>query len=452
MLAHVVAHTYAVRPDPGSGIPQLTQYDGFLTERPVVDHVVGLSFEYLGEPEPPRLRAGADPGVTPPPWTTYGPSPPPVGIDDAATTWGAGENCTFIVRDGRHEPRLAALGPPGDLVPLPPSLLGDGPWCPDDAAPGPFDADVLRVRQVRIRVRAEAGARAMRGAAWRRCSRAPELPRGPRCCCRITKRCWTSCRGTSRRFDERAVPGSSVDRASARQVAAQEGSALVMALGAMGVIVTLGLAVSLTVSVETDIASNAHAAVQALSLAEAAAETAAAELSALASWDGVLAGAVTAAFFDGTHGRRRAGGADIDLDRETAWLRCGAASCDGRLPDAMTAARPWGRNNPLWTVYASGGASDLLGDDVRALPGYAVVWVGDDPGENDADPRRDGGPPVAEAASLDQPGRRCILLRAIAWGPRGSRRELEIVVERADPAAHAGLRVRIWREVRGAVP
>ena len=144
------------------------------------------------------------------------------------------------------------------------------------------------------------------------------------------------------------------------RVAAQEGSALVMALGAMGVIVTLGLAVSLTVSVETDIASNAHAAVQALSLAEAAAETAVAELSALASWDGVLAGAVTAASFDGAHGRRRAGGADIDLDRETAWLRCGAASCDGRQPDAMTAARPWGRNNAMWTVYLSGGASDLL--------------------------------------------------------------------------------------------
>ena len=235
-------------------------------------------------------------------------------------------------------------------------------------------------------------------------------------------------------------------------LAAQEGSALVMALGALGVIVTLGLAVSLTVGVETDIASNAHAAVQALSLAEAAAETAAAELSALASWDGVLAGAVTAASFDGARGRRRAGGADIDLDRETAWLQCGAASCEGRRPDAMTAARPWGRNNAMWTVYASGGASDLLGDDVRALPGYAVVWVGDDPGENDADPERDGGPPVEEAASPINPGAGVILLRAIAWGPRGSRRELEIVVERADPVASAGLRIRTWREVRGAVP
>ena len=235
------------------------------------------------------------------------------------------------------------------------------------------------------------------------------------------------------------------------RLAAQEGSALVMALSALGVIVTLGLALSLTVTVETDIASNAHAAVQALSLAEAAAETAATELSALASWDAVLAGEVTAASFDGAHGRRRAGGADIDLDRETAWLRCGAASCAGRSPDAMTAARPWGRNNPMWTVYVSGGASELLGDDARALPGYAVVWVGDDPGENDADARRDGGPPVEEAASPINAGAGVILLRAIAWGRGGSRRELEIVVERADPVA-LGVRVRTWREVRGAVP
>ncbi len=164
VLAHAASHTYGMRPDPDSGIPQLTQYDGFLTERPVADHVVGVWFEYLGEPEPPRLRPGADPGVTPPPWTTYGPAPPPVGIDDASTSWGAGENCTFVLRDGRHAPRLETLGPPGDLVPLPAGLFGDGPWCPDDAAPGLFDADVLRVRQVRIRVRVEAAARAMRGA------------------------------------------------------------------------------------------------------------------------------------------------------------------------------------------------------------------------------------------------------------------------------------------------
>ena len=115
VLAHVAVHTYARRPDPATGIPQLTHYDGFLTERPVVDHVVALSFEYFGDADPPRLRPGAEPGLTRGPWTTYGPAPPPIGVDDPSTAWSEGENCMFAVADGRHEPRLAVLGPPGDL-------------------------------------------------------------------------------------------------------------------------------------------------------------------------------------------------------------------------------------------------------------------------------------------------------------------------------------------------
>jgi hypothetical protein len=164
VVAHVATHTYARRPDPATAIPQLTHYDGFLTERPAVDHVVGLWFDYFGEADPPRLLPGAEPGVTRGPWTTYGPVPPPIGVD-ASTAWSEGENCVFSVADGQHVPRLAVLGPPGDLVPLEAGLLGDGPWCPDANAVRRFDADLLRVRQVRIRVRAEAAPRAMRASA-----------------------------------------------------------------------------------------------------------------------------------------------------------------------------------------------------------------------------------------------------------------------------------------------
>ena len=103
-------------------------------------------------------------------------------------------------------------------------------------------------------------------------------------------------------------------------------------------------------------------------------------------------------------------------------------------------------------MFASGAAATLLGPGARAGPGYAVVWVGDDAAENDANPLFDGGAPVAEAGSLVNSGLDAIALRAVAWGARGSRRELEWVVERADPTGHAGLRVRVWREVRGALP
>jgi hypothetical protein len=162
VLVHVAAHTYARRSDPASGIPQLAHYDGFLTERPAVDHVVGLWFEYFGEPDPPRLLPGAEPAVTRGPWTTYGMAPPPIGVDDPSTAWPEGENCVFTVVDAQHEPRLPVLAPPGELVPLAAGLLDDGPWCPDANATRRYDADLLRVRQVRIRIRAEVAPRAMR--------------------------------------------------------------------------------------------------------------------------------------------------------------------------------------------------------------------------------------------------------------------------------------------------
>jgi hypothetical protein len=165
VLAQAVIHTYARRPDPETGVPQLTRYDGFLTERPVVDHLVGLSFEYSGEADPPRLRPGVQPGVGPGPWTSYGPPPPPIGVDVPASAWPAGENCLFTVVDGAHEPRLATLGAAGEVVPLDESVLTDGPWCPDGDAVRRWDADLLRVRRVRVRVRAEAVLRAVRGAA-----------------------------------------------------------------------------------------------------------------------------------------------------------------------------------------------------------------------------------------------------------------------------------------------
>jgi hypothetical protein len=164
VIGHLAAHTYAIRPDPDTAVPQLTHYDGFVTERAVADHVVALSFEYFGEADPPRLRTGAIPGVTAAP-ATYGPGPPAIGVLGASTAWPAGENCLFTVVEGTHVPRLAVLGAPGELVDLSEAALTDGPWCPDAASPRRYDADLLRVRKVRLRLRVEVALRAMRGAA-----------------------------------------------------------------------------------------------------------------------------------------------------------------------------------------------------------------------------------------------------------------------------------------------
>jgi type II secretory pathway pseudopilin PulG len=89
------SRTYYLRPVTGSDSFQLMQYDGGLSDLPMLDHVVRLSFDYFG------------------PATAGGP-----------------------------------------LVRLDPSTLVDGPWSAD-VGQRMFDADLLRVREVRMLLRLE---------------------------------------------------------------------------------------------------------------------------------------------------------------------------------------------------------------------------------------------------------------------------------------------------------
>ena len=151
----VVTHAYYLKSTPRSGLFQLMHYDGRSTDLPMIDDVIGLRFDYMGDPRPPEIIAApVDDGS--PPRATYGPSPPRVGIDNPADTWGPGENCTFAVSGERQVSRLAPLPETPALQPLPPAMLVDGPWCPDAAAAEPFDADLLRIRRVLVRMRFQA--------------------------------------------------------------------------------------------------------------------------------------------------------------------------------------------------------------------------------------------------------------------------------------------------------
>ena len=116
-------------------------------DAPVVEHLVGLTFDYFGDPEPPTITEGIP---------TYGPKPPPFQIQ--TTGYPAGENCTFVVDAAgpTHVPRLPALNVTGALVRLTPEQLADGPWCPDEADVNRWDADFLRIRKVGVTVRVEA--------------------------------------------------------------------------------------------------------------------------------------------------------------------------------------------------------------------------------------------------------------------------------------------------------
>jgi hypothetical protein len=109
-----------------AALRQLRYSDGDQTDVPLADHVVGLAFEYLGDPLPPTLPQ------------------PPLGT----------ANCLFA-STGAPTGGLAVLpSQGGSLAALPVTMFADGPWC--GAGARQFDADLLRVRQVRVTVRVEA--------------------------------------------------------------------------------------------------------------------------------------------------------------------------------------------------------------------------------------------------------------------------------------------------------
>jgi hypothetical protein len=135
------------------------RYDGSLTDLPVTDDVEELAVAYYGDPSLPVLRRPlSDPEG---PWTSYGPKPPDTVVDDPATpSYGPGENCLFTVVDGTTivRPEIEDLGSSASsLAPLDQRRLTDGPWCPDPSAPNRFDADLLRVRRVRVTLRLRGG-------------------------------------------------------------------------------------------------------------------------------------------------------------------------------------------------------------------------------------------------------------------------------------------------------
>jgi hypothetical protein len=44
-------------------------------------------------------------------------------------------------------------------------MLTDGPWCPDSISPNRFDADLLRIRRIRVSLRVQSGLASLRGPA-----------------------------------------------------------------------------------------------------------------------------------------------------------------------------------------------------------------------------------------------------------------------------------------------
>jgi hypothetical protein len=124
-------HTYYFNPV----TRQLRHSDGYLSDVPLIDNVVQVSFEYFGDPAPPVL-----------------PSPPP-GVTNCLYDDGGNANAEV-------EP-LLPQGASLTVLPLP--ILHDGPWCGQGGTR--FDADLLRVKKVRVVLRIQASRAFLRGPA-----------------------------------------------------------------------------------------------------------------------------------------------------------------------------------------------------------------------------------------------------------------------------------------------
>lgn len=111
---------------------QLMKYDGAASDLAIVDNLVGLTFEYFGDVNPPKL-----------------PKPP------AGTA-----NCLYDAA-GAQSALPVLTADEGSLASLSAAMLTDGPWC--GGGSNEFDADLLRVRKVRVTLRMQAASAALRG-------------------------------------------------------------------------------------------------------------------------------------------------------------------------------------------------------------------------------------------------------------------------------------------------
>jgi hypothetical protein len=206
----------------------------------------------------------------------------------------------------------------------------------------------------------------------------------------------------------------------------ERGMALIVTLMTLALLTALGLGLIVTTTSESALSVNNRDSAEAFYTADAGIERVMQDLLLAPDWNRVLQGAVQSPFIDGAPGGARQlphSPGTIDLTQMTNLLNCEkTTSCSVADMNAYTLARPWGLNNPRWKLYAYGPAEDLIGSGTVNSAMYLVVWVADDPSEDDNSPEVDGG----------GMGKGIISLRAEAFGPDGAHRTIEATVARTD--------------------
>src|SRR5688572_15170594 len=217
-------------------------------------------------------------------------------------------------------------------------------------------------------------------------------------------------------------------RPVAARLGDEQGVALVIALLSMLLLTALGMALTMTTSTEGRIAYNYRDGVEALYAADAAVERVMQDVLTVPDWDRIIDGSVTSAFIDGPIGERTLpDGSKLDLTQMTSMVRCLKTACGDADMDAYSDERPWGTNNPRWQLYAYGPLNEMLPTATINSGMYVVVWIADDPSENDSKPLVDGDTTLGA-----NPGKGVMSMLAHAYGPTGIRRVIEVTIARTD--------------------
>lgn len=225
-------------------------------------------------------------------------------------------------------------------------------------------------------------------------------------------------------------------REAAPGLTRERGAALLIALMAMLLLLALGVTLVLTTSTEMMIAGNFRDGYEALYAADAGVERVIDDLLTAPDWNDILSGTSRSAFVDGSPigSRTLADGTSINLIEATNVLNCGkVVTCTVDEMNTSTDDRPWGANNPRWTLYAYGRLSQMAPSLTIDSNVLVVVWVGDDQSENDGDPTKDGD-------TQTNPGSGVLVMHVEAHGSRGTRKVLEVTLARTG--------IFSWRELR----
>ena len=192
----------------------------------------------------------------------------------------------------------------------------------------------------------------------------------------------------------------------------ERGMVLIVVVVTVTLLAALGAALTLATTTEVAIAANYREATETLYAAEAGVAFVMQEVATVADWNDVATDSGQSAFVDGPAGGSRIVGATrLDLTDATNDLNTVAPAGPGAVPP--------------WVLHAFGRLQDLVPSPTGRPPVYVAVWIAN------------------HSSSPDGSMRGALSIFGQAYGPRGSRRAVEVIVEKADASM---VHRRFWRE------